>query len=75
MSNNDSLGMKIKADEVCLGFVMDAAIEANFKTYGTLPICRRCKNGCKQYRAKGLTRFVCERSPDYNEENRRLNAG
>jgi hypothetical protein len=74
MSNNDSLGMKTSADEICLGFVMDAAIEANFKTYGTLPMCRRCRCTCKQYKAKGLTRLVCPRTPDYDEENRRLNA-
>jgi hypothetical protein len=74
MSDNDSLGMKTSADEICLGIVMEAAIEANFETYGTLPICRRCTRGCPQYNAKGLTRFVCERSPGWDEENRRLNA-
>ena len=66
--------MKTTADETILAIIMECAITRQFETYGTLPMCRRCREHCKNYNAKGLTRFVCEKSPEWAEENRRLNA-
>jgi len=66
--------MKTKADEICLGIIMEWTIARQFREYGTLPMCRRCREHCKQYKAKGLTRFICKKSPEWAEENRRLNA-
>ena len=66
--------MKTTADEICMGIIMKYAIVRQFETYGILPMCRRCREHCKNYNAKGLTRFVCPKSPDYAKENERLNA-
>jgi hypothetical protein len=43
-----------------------------FKHYGLYPRCRRCREGCQQYAAPGLTRMICKRSPEWEVENEKI---
>lgn len=52
----------------------DERIKEMRKTYGLLPMCRKCGRECVQYAAPGLVRFVCERTPGYEDERRRMGA-
>jgi hypothetical protein len=43
--------------------------------YGFYPRCQTCSHICRMRNVPGLLRLVCEKSPDYEAEQERLNAG
>ena len=43
-----------------------------FRWYGTHAQCLGCEEKCKQYQAKGLTRLVCRKSPEWERENEKI---
>jgi hypothetical protein len=48
-----------RTDMIGAAPAMIAGIVENFRVYGVLPMCRRCRQGCTQYAAPGLTRLEC----------------
>jgi len=48
-------------------------IEASQKRrYGHVPQCRSCREGCKQIKVPGLIKFVCKKSDDYIQEEKKM---